>query len=281
MQSKTILATACLLAFQCLAHAQEKSRSSETDILTIYKGSHTYKEVSVAGKTTEVDVDDQKVPVNEMQHYDSLIQVMRKDVNEWNADYRARDDEWEQRDQERAQRNQEQAQRRQEQAERQQERDQEQAERQQEQAERRQEQAERQQERDQEQAERRQEQMERDQERAQGELDREQGERDRAQGELDRAQGERDREKAREDMAAMRQILQYLVDKKVVAHAEDVNGLVLNDSALYVNGNKQPNDIYQALKDKYADWAHYGFSYGNCQAPNTHIHMDLFGGCCR
>ena len=276
MQFKTIPAIAFLAAFHTLATAQVKS--SETDILTIYKGSHAYKEVSVAGKTTEVYVDDKKVAADEIPHYDSLMRVMRTDVDEENGD-QAREDEQAERDQEQAERDQEQA-----------VRDREQAVREQEQAQRDREQAEKdrgQAQNDQEQAARDREQGERD--RAQGEKDRIQGERDRAQGEIDRAQGERDRAqgerdraRAEADMAAMRDILHFLVDKKVVSDPEHVNSLVLTDTALYVNGVKQPNEILQPLKEKYSGWSHDGVSYGNsncnCEAPNTFIHIDLPGG---
>ena len=80
MQSKTILTIAAFMALHTLTRAQDKS--SEKDVLTIYKGPHTYKEVSVAGKTTEVYVDDNRVAEGEVRHYDSLIQVMRTDVND-------------------------------------------------------------------------------------------------------------------------------------------------------------------------------------------------------
>lgn len=268
MQSKTIPAIALLVAFHTLATAQVKS--SETDILTIYKGPHSYKEVSVAGKTTEVYVDDKKVETGELPHYDSLIQVMRTDVNEQNKD-QAREDEQADRDQEQAERDQEQA-----------ERDREQAVREQEQAEREREQDHAQADRDRAQAEQDRIQAQRD--RAQGEKDRIQGERDRAQGERDREQGQRDREqgerdraRGEQDKAAIRDILQFLVDKKVVSDPEHVNSLVLTDTALYVNGVKQPNELLQPLKEKYSGWSHDHMSYGNCNcsSPDTFIHIDL------
>ena len=275
MQSKTILAIALLVAFHTLATAQV--RSSETDILTIYKGPHSYKEVSVAGKTTEVYVDDKKVETGELPHYDSLIQVMRTDVDEQNRD-QAREDEQAGRDQEQAERDQEQAVRDREQA----VRDREQAVREQEQAEREREQDHAQADRDRAQAEQDRIQAQRDraqgeQDRIQRERDRAQGERDREQGQRDREQGERDRARAEADRAAMRDILQYLVEKKVVADAEHVNSLVLTDTALYVNGVKQPNEILQPLKEKYSGWSHDGVSYGNCNcsSPDTFIHIDL------
>jgi colicin import membrane protein len=264
MQLKTIPAIAFLVAVHTLATGQVKS--SETDILTIYKGPHAYKEVSVAGKTTEVYVDDKKVAAGEIPHYDSLIRVMRTDVDADNRD-QATEDEQEGRDQEQAVRDQEQAARDREQA----VSDPEQAARDQAQAVHEQEQAARERETDRSQAER---------DRAQGEIDRAQGERDREQGERDRAQGERDHARAEADMAAMRDILHFLVDKKVVSDPGHVNSLVLTDTALYVNGVKQPNEIHQPLKEKYSDWAHNGLSYGdcNCEAYNTFIHIDLPGG---
>jgi len=237
MQSKTILAAAAFMALHTLAGAQDKS--SEKDVLTIYKGPHTYKEVSVAGKTTEVYVDDNRVADGEVPHYDSLIQVMRADVNDDDRRF-ARMDEKMDRDEERTERERERAQEQRERA--------------------------------QEQRERAQEQRERDQEQAQ---------RDREQAQIDREQGERDRAKAEQDMAAMRDLIQVLVNKKVVSDPEHVSSLVLTDTALYVNGVKQPNELHQSIKGKYSDWAHYGLSYGNSQAPTTFIHIDLPGGCCQ
>jgi hypothetical protein len=259
MQSKTILAAAAFMALHTLAGAQDKS--SEKDVLTIYKGSHTYKEVSVDGKTTEVYVDDNRVADGEVPHYDSLIQVMRADVNDDDRRF-GRMDEKMDRDEERTERERERAQG--------------QRERVQEQAERNQERAERDREREQEHA-------ERDRERAQEqrERDQEQAQRDREQAQIDREQGERDRAKAEQDMAAMRDLIQVLVNKKVVSDPEHVSSLVLTDTALYVNGVKQPNELHQSIKGKYSDWAHYGLSYGNSQAPTTFIHIDLPGGCCQ
>jgi hypothetical protein len=262
MQFKTIPAIAFLAAFHTLATAQVKS--SETDILTIYKGSHAYKEVSIAGKTTEVYVDDKKVAADEIPHYDSLMRVMRTDVDEENGD-QAREDEQAERDQEQAERDQEQAVRDREQA----EKDRGQAQNDQEQAARDREQGER-------------DRAQGEQDRIQGERDRGQGEIDRAQGERDRAQGERDHARAEADMAAMRDILHFLVDKKVVSDPEHVNSLDLTDTALYVNGVKQPNEILEPLKEKYRGWSHDRVSYGNsncnCDEPNIFIHIDLPGG---
>ncbi|HEV2481748.1 MAG TPA: hypothetical protein VGS79_18900 [Puia sp.] len=113
MQLKRILAIAAFATFSTLAKAQDKS--SEKDILTIYKGAHSYKEVSVAGKTTEIDVDDRQVAGNEIPHYDSLIQVMRTDVDDAQGE---RDREQSQRDREQGQRDREQGQRDREQGQR-------------------------------------------------------------------------------------------------------------------------------------------------------------------
>jgi hypothetical protein len=104
MQLKAMPAIALFMAFQTLATAQVKS--SETDILTIYRGPHSYKEVSIGGKTTEVYVDDRKVAADELPRYDSLIQAMRSDVDNDHRD-RDREDEQMDRDQERAQRDRE------------------------------------------------------------------------------------------------------------------------------------------------------------------------------
>jgi hypothetical protein len=186
MQSKTILAVAAFMALHTLTRAQDKS--SEKDVLTIYKGSHSYKEVSVAGKTTEVYVDDRRVAGIEAAHYDSLIQVMRTDVDEDNRDYARRDGE-DQRDEEQADRDREQASRDREQA----DRNREQADRDREQASRDQEHAQRDRERAQEQRERAQEKAERDRERAQEKRERDQEkverDRERAQAERERAHG--------------------------------------------------------------------------------------------
>jgi hypothetical protein len=78
----------------------------------------------------------------------------------------------------------------------------------------------------------------------------------------------------------MRDIIRFLVDKKVVTDPEHVNSLLLTDTALYVNGVKQPDEILQPLKEKYSGWSHDGVSYGdcNCQAANMFIHIDLPGG---
>jgi hypothetical protein len=113
MQSKTILAIAAFTSICALATAQDKS--SEKDILTIYDGAHSYKEISVAGKITEVYVDDRLVAGNEIPHYDSLMRVMRTDVDADNRDM-ARQDEQDEHDEAQAERDREQGQRDREQA---------------------------------------------------------------------------------------------------------------------------------------------------------------------
>ena len=287
MQSKTILAIAAFTALHTLAKAQDKS--TEKDVLTIYKGAHSYKEVSVAGKTTEIYVDDKRVADNEASHYDSLIQVMRTDVDVDNRN-RVREDEQEDRDQEQAERNQRQAEREQEQAERQQE----QAERNQERAERQQEQAQRDQERAQERTERAQEQRERDaarqeqdraqadQERIQARSERAQAENEREQAKIDRIQAKFDREQAKEERAMLRNLIQFLVDKHIVADRDHLTNLVLTDSVLFVNGAKQQAEIHQTLKEQFARWAQCGLSYGDSQAPGTSMFFSrrYYSGCC-
>jgi hypothetical protein len=240
MQFKTTLAIAAFATLGTLAKAQDKS--SEKDILTIYKGAHSYKEVSVAGKTTEVYVDDRQVAGSEIAHYDSLIRVMRADVDAENRDL-ARSGEEDARDDAQGDRDREQA-----------DRDRENA-----------------------RSERDREQAGRDLE--QSRKDREQGERDREQGQRDREQGRRDREQAKQDRARMREIIQFVLDKKIVPDQAHLNGMVLTDTAFYVNGVKQPASIHQALKEKYPDWARYGISYGNGCALGVNIHMGGCGDC--
>lgn len=228
MQSKTILAIAAFASLGTLAHAQDKS--SEKDVLTIYKGAHSYKEVSVSGKTTEIYVDDRQVAGNELPHYDSLIQVMRTDVDNEDRDL-ARSDEENARDEEQAERDREQGQH----------------------------------------------------DREQRQRDREQSQRDREQGQRDREQGERDRQQAGQDRTRVREIVRFLVAKKIVPDQAHLNSLVLTDTALYINGAKQPSEIHQALKEKYPDWAHSGISFGNDCAAGINIHVGLSGDadCCQ
>ena len=251
MQSKIILAIATLATLGIGAKAQDKS--SEKDILTIYKGAHSYKEVSVAGKTTGVYVDDKQVAGGEIPHYDSLIQVMRTDVDQENRDLarsdeeEARDDAQGERDREQGQRDREQGQREREQAQRDREQDREQARR----------------------------------DREQGDRDREQGRLDREQGQRDREQGERDREQAARDRARMGEIIQFALDKKIVSDQAHLNGLVLTDSAFYVDGVKQPKDFQQTLNERYPDWAHYGVSYGDGCAAGVNIHIGGHDYCCQ
>ena len=285
MQSKTILAIACFTVLHTLVQAQDKS--TEKDVLTIYKGAHSYKEVSVAGKTTEIYVDDKRVSDNEAPHYDSLIQVMRTDVDADNRDrtwedrQEARDQEQAERDQERAERDQQQAERRQQQAERQQE----QAERERERA---QEQRERAQERDQEQRERDAAQRERDQaqadqDRIQARSERVQAENEREQAKLDRIQARFDRDQAKEERAMFHNLIQFLLDKHIVADRDHLSSLVLTDTSLYVNGVKQPQDIHRTLKEQYGQGAQRGLSYGDSQAPGTSMFFSrhYYSDCCQ
>ena len=306
MQSKTILVIACFTALHTLVQAQDKS--TEKDVLTIYKGAHSYKEVSVAGKTTEVYVDDKRVSDNEAPHYDSLIQVMRTDVDgdgrdrTWEDRQGARDQEQAERDQERAERDQQRAERQQEEQERNQERAeraQEQAENRQQQTERQHEQAERDRERAQEQRERAQErdqeqrerdaaqrerdQAQADQERIQARSERAQAENEREQAKLDRIQARFDREQAKEERAMFHNLIQFLLDQHIVADRDHLSSLVLTDTSLYVNGVKQPQDIHRTLKEQYGQWAQRGLSYGDSQAPGTSMFFSrpYYSDCCQ
>ena len=182
ISSKTLLAIACLVALSPMAKAQDSNavRSSETDILTIYKGPHSYKLVSVAGKTTEVDVDDKRVADGEIPKYDSLIQALRTEVRdddrEW-AEERKQDSD---REQAQVQREQAQIQREAAQVQR------EQAQMQREVAQGQREQA---------QVQRAQAQRQREQ----AQLQREQAQREREQAQVQREQAQREREEAQRD----------------------------------------------------------------------------------
>ena len=111
--------------------------------------------------------------------------------------------------------------------------------------------------------------------RAQGERDRIQGDKDRAQGERDREQGDRDRKQAAEDRKRMQQLIDDIVAKKLVPDANALKSLVLTDSDLFINGKQAPAGIHTELKNKYADWAHIGLSYGCCQEPDTSMHFSI------
>src|ERR1700759_685213 len=73
------------LAFAHPAKSQNAGRSSETDILTIYKTSHVYKIVTVGDKMTEFDVDDEKITGNGLSKYDSLIAQLKEDLRKGNT----------------------------------------------------------------------------------------------------------------------------------------------------------------------------------------------------
>lgn len=73
----------------------------------------------------------------------------------------------------------------------------------------------------------------------------------------------------------MKQLIDYLVGKKLVPDAAALKSLVLTDSDLYINGKQASPEAHADLKSKYADWAHIGISYGCCQEPDTSMHFSI------
>jgi hypothetical protein len=283
-------------------------RASGKEVLSVYQRGHSYDIMIVNDKTIGLEVDNKRIDPADFHRYDSIVNAIKADLREDNdraADERAqekRDWEQERRDQEQAERDREQAvrdraqeklDREQEQRDREQEyrdkeqekkdrieeiqnRKQEEKDREQENRDKEQEQRDRVQ--DQQQAAREREQGQHDRE--QGMRDKEQGDRDRAQGQLDREQGqrdreqgERDREAAKEERREMRNFIRELVDDKLIPDAQSLNSLILTNTELVVNGTKQPEQILQKIKEKYASWAKAGLSYGDCQAQGTTIHF--------
>ena len=107
--------------------------------------------------------------------------------------------------------------------------------------------------------------------RIQGEEDREQGEKDMLQGEEDRMQAEKDRELAKRDEDMMKMMIDDLISGHIIKNKESLSSLALTDTAFFVNGKKQPENIHQQFKKKYDQWTNNGVSYGSMQIKGTSI----------
>ena len=258
------------------AGQHDSVRVSGKEVLSVYQRGHSYDIMIVNDKTIGLEVDNKRIDPADFHRYDSIVNAIKADLREDNdraADERAeekRDWEQERRDQEQAERDREQDVR---------DRAQEKLDREQEQRDREQEYRDKEQEkkdRIQEIQDRKQEEKEREQEnrdKEQGDRDRAQGQLDREQGQRDREQGERDREAAKEERRQMRNFIRELVDDKLIPDAQSLNSLILTNTELVVNGTKQPEQILQKIKEKYASWAKAGLTYGDCQAQGTTIHF--------
>ncbi|GGA97894.1 hypothetical protein [Puia dinghuensis] len=225
------------------------------EILAGHLDGHSYKLVSVYNKATDLYVDNRQIDKKDWSKYDAIVERLKTTITDDEAE-EARDMAQAQRDREQADRDREQG-----------ERDREQAEHDRVQGDHDREQAEH----DREQGARDREQASRDREQAQ--QDREQASRDRDQAEGDREQAERDRAQAAEDRAMLRQLIDYLVDQKIVPNAQSLTSLVLTDTTLTVNGTIQSQDIFKAVKDKFGSWARHGLSYGCTPASGSYIHL--------
>ena len=118
--------------------------------------------------------------------------------------------------------------------------------------------------------------------REQAERDREQSVKDRAQAELDRAQAvkdraqaEVDRKQAEEDRKLMAQMINDLINDKIIPDEESLHEVTLNADEMTVNGKKQPDEVFKKYKTRYNRFANYNFSYGNNPGIHTYrgIHM--------
>ncbi len=255
----------------------ESAKAAGKENLTTYQQGHVYDLIIVDDKIIGLEVDNKRVEPADFHRYDSILTAIRAEFKEDND--REEEDRAEQkRDWEQAERDQEQAERDQEQA----VRDREQAVRDRAQGEQERKQAERDQEQavhDREQALQDQHQAVHDREQArqdqrQAIRDREQGQLDREQGQRDREQGERDRKEAEEERRMMRDFLDDLVTAKIAPDVKSIHSVVLTDTELVVNDQKQSSQLQQQMKDKYGKWAKCGISYGCCQASGTTIHFN-------
>jgi colicin import membrane protein len=240
----------------------DSAKTSGKEKVTTYQQGHVYDIMIVNERITGLEVDNKRIDPVDFHRYDSIVQAIKAEMKEDN-DHEQEEHAEQKRDWEQAQRDQEQAGRDKEQS----DRDRAQADEDRKQADRDQENAVR----DREQGQKDREQGEHD--RQQGQRDREQGERDKEQGQRDREQGERDRKEAEAERRMMRDLLDDLVTEKIAPDVKSINGFVLTDTELVVNGKKQSPQLQQKLKDKYGKWAKCGISYGCCETSGTAIHF--------
>ncbi|MDB5087456.1 MAG: hypothetical protein JWR09_1450 [Mucilaginibacter sp.] len=114
-----------------------------------------------------------------------------------------------------------------------------------------------------------------DRDREQAVKDRAQAELDRAQAVKDRAQAEVDRKQAEEDRKLMAQMINDLINDKIIPDEESLREVTLNADEMTVNGKKQSEEVFKKYKTRYNRFANYNFSYGNSPGIHTYrgIHM--------
>lgn len=242
-------------------NVESESVNDPNKKITLYKNGEVYKIKLTNDKINELFIDEKKIPAEDFPKYESMVKEIlvqyKKDMEQ-----AARDREQADRDRKQAERDRAQAELDRQQAGRDRERaevDRKQAEKDREQADRDREQAGKHREqadRDRQQAEIHRAQAHKDREqgdrdRHQATLDRAQAERDRAQAQKDRAQAEIDRKQAAEDRKLMADLIDELVEEKVVADKDDIRRLQLTDESLIVNDKKQSAELHQKMKAKY------------------------------
>ncbi|HTE27784.1 hypothetical protein [Flavitalea sp.] len=99
--------------------------------------------------------------------------------------------------------------------------------------------------------------------RKQAEKDREQAGHDRDQAVEDRKQAELDRKQANEDRKLLEGMINDVVREKIVDNKEAVKSLILDETALTVNGVKQNDSLHNKFKTKYLKKSGGRISYKN------------------
>ena len=81
------------------------------------------------------------------------------------------------------------------------------------------------------------------------------------QAERDDEQEQRNRDQAAEDRAMLNKLIQYVVSEHLVPARQGLKSLVLTENTLTVNGAKQSENTWQAIRNKIGSWARNGLSY--------------------
>lgn len=240
-------------SFNTELHFVEDSTKNPVQSYITYRDRSLYVMTLTGEKLVELYVDGHQVPADSFHVYQPLVERLQAQIKR-DKEQAAKDREQAERDREQAGRDREQAERDREQAEKdklQAERDREQADRDRQQADLAREKAgdEREQvKRDREQADRDRQQADKD--KKQAERDREQAGRDREQAERDRAQAEKDREQAEKDRAFIEQLIKDIIKDGLAPNADDLT-VELGNEEFYVNGKKQPAEVFARYKARY------------------------------
>jgi colicin import membrane protein len=108
-----------------------------------------------------------------------------------------------------------------------------------------------------------------DKDREHAQQDRIQADKDRERAKLDRIQADKDRVEAEKDKKEMASLVNDLIQDKIIADKASLQDLIFSKTEMIVNGQKQPETVYQKYKAKYTRFSERKMTFSSHRAVYT------------